>query len=317
MKKKWFLKGTLLLGLVAVFTSCNRDENADTLCECREEVKFSSNIITMNTPQTRAAGNTWHSSDAIGVYMYEENSLNVVEDKKNIEYYTEAGGENGDFKARSTVIYFPDDGSEVRFMAYYPYKSEVIANDNVYKVNVANQSSQKDIDLLYSFNTDAKYDKTVLNKKVLLVFDHQLTKIYVNVKAGIGLTNDDLQNIGISFAGFNTLADFNLENGGLSNPTVPAVITPYSLTAITDYAASFEAIVLPTAGIPDAKIVFNLNNGNEGTGKESDIFTWDFNNVLDKSTKYTYNVIVNRSGIVVEATINDWTSTDENEVIAE
>ena len=315
MKKNLFLLMTTLLAVV-VFVSCNRNEDVDVPSNNMEEVKFSSNIITMNT-QTRASGNTWHTNDAIGVYMYEENSENVVENKKNVEYVTDDGGEVGSFRAESTVIYFPDNGDKVRFMAYYPYQGNVAANGDVYEVNVADQSSQSDIDLLYSFHKNAKYDKTTPDKKVPLVFDHQLTKIYVNVKAGEGLINEDLQNIGISFEGFNTKANFNLVNGVLDNPTVPAVIIPYSPSAKDGYAASFEAIVLPTASVPDAKITFDLKNGDGDTGVDSDAFSWNFNNALNESTQYTYNVTINRSGIVVEATINDWTGTEDSDIIAE
>ena len=313
MKKNRFLTVVVLLA-AAVIVSCRRDKDIGCPSDFREEVMFSSNIITMGT-HTRASGTNWDALDAIGVYMYEENDVNIVEGKNNIKYVTESGGATGSFVAAGTVIYFPDNGDKVRFMAYYPY-STTLAGD-VYQVNVTNQSSQPAIDLLYSFDTDAKYDKTTPDKKVPLAFDHQLTKIYVNVKAGDGLVNGDLQDIVISFAGLNTEADFNLVNGELSNSDVPAEIFARSLVAKEGYAASFEAIVIPTDGTPDARIKFDLNNGDNDTDVENDVFTWDFDNALDKSTKYTYNVTVSRSGIVVEATINDWLSTEDNEIVAE
>ena len=313
MKKNSFLTVAVLLTSAAVIISCNSDEDIDISSE-RTEVKFSSSIITMGT-HTKASGTSWDALDAIGMYMYEENNVNVVESRSNIKYVTEFGGTTGSFKAAGTVIYFPDNGDKVRFMAYYPHSTS-LAGD-VYKVNVADQSSQPAIDLLYSFDEDAKYDKTTPDKKVPLVFDHQLTKIYVNVKAGDGLTNDELQGIGVSFLNFNTEADFDLVNGELRNQDVPAEIAARSLIAKENYAAGFEAIVIPTVGIPDAKIKFDLNNGDTDTGVESDVFTWNFDNALDKSTKYTYNVTVSRSGIVVEATINDWLSTEDNEIVAE
>ena len=313
MKKYRFLTAAVLLASVAVTVSCNREGDSN-LPPGRTEVKFSSNIITMGT-HTKASGTNWDPLDAIGVYMYEENDVNVVESKSNVKYVTESGGTTGSFEAAGTVIYFPDNGDKVRFMAYYPYSTPLA--DDVYQVNVTDQSSQLLIDLLYSFDEGAKYDKTTQDKKVPLVFDHQLTKIYVNVKAGTGLTSDDLQNIGVAFLGLNTEADFNLVNGELSNSDVPAEIAARSLAAKEGYVASFEAIVIPTDGTPDAQINFDLSNGDTDTGVESDVYTWDFDNTLDKSTKYTYNVTVSRSGIVVEATINDWIVAEDNDIIAE
>ena len=313
MKKYRFLTAAMLLASASVVVSCNRDKNSGIVPDGRVEVQFSSNIITTNTT-TKASDNTWDAADAIGVYMYEENDVEVVENMKNIEYVTENGGQTGSFKAVGTVIFFPDNGDKVRFMAYYPY-DENLAND-VYKVNVTDQNSQPAIDLLYSFNTNAKYDKKTPGKKVPLVFDHQLTKIYVNVKAGDGLTNDDLQSIEILFDGMNTTADFSLVNGSLNNVDDPSNIDLLKITAKEGYAASFEAIVLPSETVPDAQIVFDLKNG-DGADIESDVYTWAFNNTLDKSTRYTYNVTINRSGIVVEATINDWTHTDDEDIDAE
>jgi len=311
MKKYHFLTAAVLLASSAVIVSCDLEGDGD-LPSGRTEVKFSSNIITMGT-HTKASGSNWDALDAIGVYMYEENDVNVVENRSNIKYVTESSGTTGSFVATGTVIYFPDNGDKVRFMAYYPYSTSLTGD--VYQVNVADQSSQPLIDLLYSFDENAKYDKTTPNKKVPLVFDHQLTKIYVNVKAGEGLTNDDLQGIGVSFLDLNTEADFNLVIGELSNQDVPAEIVTRPLVAKEGYAASFEAIVIPTDGTPNAQIKFDLNKGDADT--KSDVYTWNFDSALNKSTKYTYNVTVSRSGIVVEATINDWLPTEDNDIIAE
>ena len=312
------MKNLLLAITLLVFNSgiisCSRERDIDILSGERTEVKFSSNIITIGT-HPKASGAIWDPNDAIGIYMYEENDVNVVEDKSNIKYVSELGGKTGDFENAGTVIYFPDNGDKVRFMAYYPYNTDI--SDDVYNVNVVTQSSQQDIDLLYSFDKNAKYDKAVTDNKIPLVFDHQLTKIYVNVKAGDGLVDDDLQNISVSFLNFNTKADFNLISGSLSNQSTPAEIVASSFNIKDGYVASFEAIVLPVETIPNAQIKFDLKNGNVETGVESNTYIWNFDEALAKSTKYTYNVTINRSGIVVVATVNDWINTEENEVVAE
>jgi len=315
MKKYRYATLAALFALAStVIVSCNRKDDLQSPENPRTEVKFSSNIIKMDT-HTRASGSAWDAADAIGVYMFAENEAVAVENKRNVEYVTESGGETGQFKAKSTEIYFPDNGDKVRFMGYYPYQSSVPAE--VYAVNVSDQSSQPSIDLLYSFDADAKYDKKTPDKKVPLVFDHQLTKIYVNVKAGEGLSADALQTISVSFLGMNTQANFSLVNGTLSGQTAPAEITARPLFAKDGFAASFEAIVLPAQETSGAQIKFDLQNGDTETDVQSDVYIWSFIHALDKSTKYTYNVTINRTGIVVEATINDWTATDEQDVSAE
>ena len=315
MKKNRFLATTIIASAVAG-VSCNRNTPIVVPDDQRAAVQFSSNIVTMNSV-SRASANSWAALDVIGIYMYEGNTFDLVEMKENIPYFTEIGGATGSFKPQGTVIYFPDNGDKVRFMAYYPYKSVVTDDSDVFKVDVSDQSDQSAIDLLYSFHAGARYDKESPDRKVSLVFTHQLTKVYVNVKAGDGLTNDDLANVAVSFAGLDTKADFALTSGTLSDSSAPQAIALKSATTPQNYAAGFESIVLPTAAIPAAQIVFDLNNGNEGDGVASDQFTWNFDQTLAPHTKYTFNATISRSGIVVEATIADWIDTDESDIIAD
>ena len=307
---------SLFLGaaLVMALTSCSQNDGVCHLDEKKSEVRFTSNIITMS-PATRAAGNTWDGNDKIGVYMLEKESTSVVNEMSNVQHITETGGSAGSFKAVDEIIYFPDNGKEVRFMAYYPYKSDVIGDGDIYKVDVTNQNSQAKIDLLYSFKTDAVFEKTVSEKVVPLEFNHMLTKLIVNIKAGEGLESSDLAGIKIHFEGLNSTADFNLFSGSLSNHAGSANIVPLSGIAPGGYVANFESILIPTDAVPNARIVFDLNNAHEDIS--SDVFMWSFDKELVKSTKHTYNVTINRTGIEVKATIIDWLNGGEDSIIAE
>ena len=309
-----FLAAALVATTVSLM-SCSKIENIDQFGEEKNAVKFSSNIITMN-PATRANGKTWNENDKIGVYMLESDTIVVVNAMSNVQYITEGGGSTGSFKAVSDTIYFPDNGKEVRFMSYYPYTDKVVSNENgdVYKVDVSDQNNQAAIDLLYSFRTDTVFEKTASKKVVPLVFNHMLTKLIVNIKAGKGLKKEDLANITIHFEGLSTAADFNLFSGSLSNYADTTNIVPLTVAQ----GESFEAILIPTAEIPsNAKIVFDLDNVKEGEGISSDVFTWSFDKKLIKSTKHIYNVTINRTGIEIEATINDWINGGEEGITAE
>ena len=313
MKKTKILATTLLSAVIMLMVSCKHDDdNAVISAGGKTPVSFSSNIIAMNSVG-KAVGNVWEVDDKIGIYMFEEGNINVVESVENIAYITSAAGAKGDFKPTTKTIYFPDNGSKVRFMAYYPHSASV--TNSIYKVDVSNQTSQKDIDLLYNFKIDASYDKTVANKKVPLVFDHKLTKVIINVKAGEGLEESDLGDIGIHIEGLSTTANFDLTTGTLSNIENVSNITPVTATAKDNYAYGCEAIVIPTTDVPSgAKIVFNLSDGEGGA---SDVFSWNFNSLLKSGSKYTYNVTINRSGIVVDASINNWNEEGEEDIVAE
>jgi len=303
----------LALSIVAVIVAISCTKNNDLELLFGKRVKFETNI-TATDLATRVADNVWDAQDAIGVYVFEESSETIVEGSGNIEFITNTGGVNGTFTAKDEPIYFPDNGDKVRFMSYYPYKSQITSF--TYKVDVSNQTSQSAIDLLYSFDRENAYDKTVLNRTIPLGFDHKLTKIVINVKIGDGLENSDLKNMEVLLAGLNTKADFNLLEEELSNRTAIKDIIPFKQLATKEgFYASYEAIVIPTDGTPEnAKIVFDFNNVAE---VESNVFSWVFQGALLGTYKYTYNVMIKRSEIIVLATINDWSDGGENDTDAQ
>ena len=311
MRKNVLMTAALLIAGVVSFMSCCEHEivcpNQNPINPEGTAIQFSSNIVKMDSP-TRATGNVWEKDDAIGVYMIAKESVTVVNEMSNVKYETKTGGLSGDFVAASKVIYFPDNGTEVRFMSYYPYTTADLVDD-VYKVNVSDQTSQAKIDLLYSFHAAASYEKTASENVIPLKFDHQLTNVLINIKSGIGLAAGDLEDIAVHFSGVNTTADFDLMTGLLSNLGDVDDVSPNVTITAPDYTISYESIILPMPTVPEnAKIVFSMANG--------DVFEWEFNKALDASTQYIYNVTINRTGIEVEATINNWIDGGEDEVDA-
>ena len=99
---------------------------------------------------TRVTGSSWDDGDAIGVFMTAAGTpLSTSALSQNVEYKT-TGANSFEPVNESEAIYFPFDGSGVDFIAYYPYREEII--DFTYPVSLYSQSSQADIDLLYSNN---------------------------------------------------------------------------------------------------------------------------------------------------------------------
>ncbi len=152
------LAGVMMLGACSVNDDItdNTDDGA---------VHFTAGIAQVATPQgapvTKAAGTTWGSGDAIGIFMVGNGgTTNVIETNKE---YTTTGSST--FTATTgNEIFYPMDGSKVDFIAYYPYESSVTAIDNTIDVNVSGTqttASQAGIDLLWAKadNSTAGYDK--------------------------------------------------------------------------------------------------------------------------------------------------------------
>ena len=85
MKKSLLLLGFTVLGS-AVLMSCSQKEDVTPSPDStdRTEVRFSSNIITP-VVKSRALGGVWDTEDAIGVYMFDGEGNDIVDEKAEEE----------------------------------------------------------------------------------------------------------------------------------------------------------------------------------------------------------------------------------------
>ncbi|MDR1666086.1 MAG: fimbrillin family protein [Bacteroidales bacterium] len=281
------------------------------LSGCKEEaqvapsedvtVKFNPNI---SVSKTKASGASWDAGDAIGVFMVEQGSTTVADAANNKKYGVESAGTSGVFSpaapADDNVIYYPNDGSSVDFIAYYPYQASITAL-STFPVDVSNQSSPAAIDLLYAATTTG-YSKSHTGT-VPLAFSHQLSKLTLNVTAGTGVNSSDLANLSIAIQGLNTAATFHLADGTLSGAGAVANITPFTVTA----GATYAALVIPqTIASGTVSIEFSIAAITYSK-------TWNMpSGVIEKGVEYRYDVVLSSSGADVTGTINDWQTGNTN-----
>src|SRR5690606_30578999 len=169
-------------------------------------VQFTSTIAGNST--TRVSGNSWDKDDAIGVFMKQGTGLsNVIAGNKK---YSTAG--NGNFTATGDdIINYPNEGT-VDFVAYYPFKADL--RDNSVAINVADQSNQSAIDVLYSNNATGFSKDSEIAK---LNFKHSLSKVEITVKAGPGVTN--LDGLAVTYQNILSQTSLDLASGNLTAPT--------------------------------------------------------------------------------------------------
>ena len=299
MGKRFFL----LVGIASfALFSCAIEEIVNehippTPPEQKTEVKFASSVITRSS--SRLVGILWEPGDAIGMFMIEKDRNTVVEGNSNVRYYTKKSCYTCNFTASHDFIYFPENGNKVRFMSYYPHNESLTST--TYKIDVSNQWPQSALNFLYSFDTTTSYDKNIETKNVPMEFNHQMTKILINVKNGNSLQGYDLMNMKVYFTGLSTHADFNLLTGKMSNLKKSSPIYPSVLIAGNGNVFSAEAILIPETSLPsDAALVFEMNNRNK------DVYKWNLGRSLEKEKKYTFSVTVNNTGISVNTKVHNW-----------
>lgn len=288
------LKNTFILAAFSsmLLFSCTKNEGS-------QAGKFDGIPVTFGSELgTRASGDVWGTGDAIGIYMKTAGSaLSAGSVKAENKKHTTPGNGKFSFASPTDAIYFPGDGSNVDFIAYYPYQSTI--TDFKYPVNVG--GNQKDrlpaLDLMYSNNLTNKNKTT---SDVTLGFYHELAMIelYITDQSG-----KNLDGTIVTISGMKTQTSFSLIDGTFTDVAGSEGDIIASISA-NNTQATAQAIILPVASITGAKITFNIPSH----GKT---YTWDIpaNQEYKGRNKYTYDVEVRSDGFIVfnpESNITDW-----------
>ena len=272
----------LFLSFSLTFSSCDK-EYSDKVMDVNNEVcTFSFNPIESEYTYG------WTAGDIIGISLYKSGTNEIYEDYFDKRYIA-----NNDWAfapmTNDDIIVRPLSKNEVDFVAYCPHKPVVM---DKYVIDIRSQSSQKDIDFLYSNNANNKNNPS---RNINLVFDHVLSKIIINSIPGDGYTNVDLEGMNISINNINVIAAFDIRT---------------ELFDIYDYKTSIlmlqtnniksEAIIMPGSS-SELSLTANLLNNSSYEIK------FPQNTIFKKSTIYHYNLRINRTNVeLIPSEIADW-----------
>ena len=285
--------------LAGAMVSCSTEDTAPSTQNDKVAVQFTGGISV----NTRAAGVAWADGDRIGIFMTEtKQPLSAVAIKEGVDNvcYQSNGSIAFSPVSGGKTIFFPIDG-DVDFYSYYP---QTTVNDYKVALNMADQKSQEAIDFMYAKTTGCNKAKP----KVDLKFNHKLSKLVLNVQAGNGLTEDDLNKLKVTIKDQNTTATFNLVDGLISDEGNP---TNIQMKAV-QVGKKYEAILLPTASTT-REIEFDLDNGHDAP------FVWKMDSELKGGNLYNYTTVkLTRTTIEMTGTIESWNEVkNNNENIAE
>lgn len=290
-----------LLALTLSLTGCSNDENLPGgENDGRVAIRVSSNIDVTDgasKPGTRAANDAWEANDAIGIFMLNGSTADTY---SNIAYTTADG--NDTFAPQGTTIYLPVDGTSRDFVAYYPHQGRMTGSS--YTVDLSDQSNQSAIDLMSSEKENGT-NSTVkgITKSAPAVkfrFHHRLCKLSLSIKAGTGLTAADLSGLTITLGGQKTAGTFDVVTSGAVTATGGGNQTVTLKTAADGQTS--EAIVMPSDGFSGMALTFaTINSGT---------YKWDVSSTsatkFEAGKVYKFNITINKTGINVTATIEDW-----------
>lgn len=285
------------IALLLALGSCTEETQQAIESGKQQFVRFTS---VVEGTYTRAAGASWSPSDAIGVYMKsngaELSAGSIVGDGDNVEYFTENG--DGNFLPVSTYLSFPEDGSKVDFIAYYPHQQTI--NNFIYPVDITNQADPETIDLLYADKLEGISERSNALK---LSFSHQLARLVLNVKSVAG---SSLEGLSISISGVKTKANFLLANGTLNIDANSK--GDVAMHMVRGEGLSAEAILLPEGNLNDVKLKFVLSGKSQEIPLSSSL-------KFEKGRCYTYTINIKNGEAEVDPEAPKYSKWIETPVI--
>ena len=281
------------------FSSCSEENSTEN--DVRKEVKVTATFNGLSASggvTTRAVDDGWEDGDAIGLFMKKAGTtLSQPALANNVKYTT---GGDGTFTSLNKV-YFPYKKEYVDFISYYPYTN--MLNGLIYTVDVSDQSSLANIDLMYADKIEGVNSTT---GSINLQFKHQLTKVVI--KLSDALTEEDLTTFSVKITNANTKASFLLSDGTLSDISEPIGVHFY----IDKENKRAEAILLPDTNLTDKEFIITVGGISYSYPlKNSEKIT-----SFAPSTKCEYTIALesNEDRVLqgVTATISDWTTITDD-----
>lgn len=285
--------GAALCSALLFAAGCSNDNEKDVPdADGRVALQVSSGI----TVQSRAYDKTWEAGDAIGIYMLNGTTTEAA----NKQYLTDTESTSGLFApAAASTIYFPVDGTTRDFIAYYPYR-ELGDGNTTYTIDVSNQTSQKEIDLMGAAKISGKHKN---DPKVAFSFTHKLAKVALTIQPdGTSLTPEQLKGMTVKLTNQRTLAAYDVVTG--ESVTVDTQRAPATLTLQTDAdGTKAEGIVLPCTDTDGMQLEFHLQGGAT--------YSWavkeaPLSQQFAAGSKYKYTITIANIGLEVTSTVTDW-----------
>lgn len=274
--------------------SCGSDTPGDGNADNRVALQLEAGISV----KTRAYDKYWEANDRIGIYMFSSGTTSIIEGASNIPYETVKG--DGSFSPAGTTIYYPVDGSNVDFHAWYPYR-EV---EDAWTIDLSEQGDQPAIDLMTAgvVSVDGGTVYNTHQPSVKFLFRHRLSKIVLEIEDGVGITPSDLEGLKVELTGQPTTVTYDPEFNALGMEESYSTIT---LNTSTD-GQTAECIIFPNDvadNTPQAgrELVFTL-----GSTGEVFYYTFPADKSFDAGERNIYHITVNRTGLEVTSEIEDW-----------
>ena len=310
MKKFRFL---YIAAAALLFAACANEEdgignNGPVAATVKADI--SNNIKTRGT----ADNNSWTAGDAIGVYVT-SSGYTTGDNKK---YVTTKG--DGTFEAadNDNTIYFKDN-KETTFSAYYPYKKFLTDGKMNWRMAEVEANLPCEADVLFASGaTASKASPTVNFTDAEHRFKHCMSLVEFKIKPGQGVKDNNYKFNSLNMKGIFISGKFDTRTGSVEAAGDRVTLTRVFNDVSFESEESFAYIMLPQSlksNKMDIEIYLLLNDSEV---KYTTSITPSTNGQFEGGKKYTYNITVRNTGIIIEnANIVPWGNGDSSDLDAE
>ena len=300
--KKYYVLAAAVIALAA----CSSEEENEQAWN-DGEIRLSA----VNVVESRAAqgiqSTEFLSGEKIAVFINEDTSDEPsVTYTQPVVYTTDDAGN----LSTTTPQFYPQNGNGVNIFGVYPYDAATDVNGTAVAFSVqSNQNTEanyKASDLMVGKPASNPVSKST--SSVQLNFNHCLTKININLLAGDGMTNNELNGAEVTIGGVTNSATFNVKSGVVTAVTGTAAADYVELGGLTANNGTIggSAIIIPqdvTSGTDFFKIVIEPNSNNPTVYT----YTLPANTTFTAGAAFTYNITVKKSGLTMSPpTITNW-----------
>lgn len=304
MKRKAFLQTACTLTAVLLLAAaCTQNELADNQGKPLPEGKYPMTFATTveGVTATRATtDNSWAGREEVAV------QVGTANPKK----YTASTDGKLSAATDETPFYWKSTTEEKIVSAWYPYTATkpstfIVKKDQSGTVQSGTDGYQES-DLIYVASQKVTYSGSKA-----LTFKHLPVKVTVHVKAGDGVTADEVTSASVTIINQSLTSGAITEGTNTADWSVAQVtsgdvdITPKVITCPADCQKSVQALLVPRQmkGVSFIKVTAGGNDYYYTPEKETDAN-------LQAGQQYTYTITVTKNGLTVTTSdAADWTGT--------
>ena len=309
------MKATKIISACAVLVALASCSNENELSQQSAEdtaIRIQANVGGITTKAASdIQGSQFVNGESVNVYIY-ENTTNNSGSSSGKTYGTNGlvgcTANNGTLSPTSGTLFYPQNGNGIDVYGIYPTSVTENASSQDFSVNTdqSNATNYKASDLMYASCVTNHTKGT----PVSLTFTHKLSKVTVELEAGTGFKDSDLNNAVVKITNTSTKCSIaSLDKSGIgaiSASSTSSDITPITIgTWNSSLKDKMSAIVIPQTVSAGSQLFEVTLVGVTKTYKYK-IPTGGSGVKFSEGKEYKYKLTVKIDGIDVNSTITDW-----------